>query len=257
MAINNQQHQFYVGTSGLVLPVPNKQSFPVAFKHKSRLAYYAHLFNSLEVNSSFYKVPRAATIARWAQEVGDNFTFTFKLSRAITHNKSLAFDDALVKQFMQVISEAGNKKGCLLIQFPKCTQVNVKQLGKLLACVQQHNKAGWLVSVECRNMGWYIDEVYKLLEKFGAGLVIHDMPGSVPPTLQPWTNHIYLRYHGVLGDYKGTYEPHFLQQQANIIAGHIKNGLTVYAYFNNTIGLAVENVATLREYVQALAPASL
>ena len=249
--------QFFAGTSGLVLPVPNKQAFPAAFKDKSRLGYYAHLFNSLEVNSSFYKIPRAATVARWAQQVGDSFTFTFKLYKGITHNKLLAFDKTLVKQFMEVVNEAGNKRGCLLIQFPKSTQVNLGQLGKLLGCVEQHNKIGWGICVECRNIGWYNNDIYKLLDKFDASLVIHDMPGSATPQLQPWTNHVYLRYHGVLGDYKGTYEQHFLQQQANLVVEYLKNGRTVYAYFNNTIGLAVENVATLRSYVEALAGVTL
>lgn len=256
MQLKNTQ-QFFAGTSGLVLPVPNKQAFPDAFRHKSRLAYYAHLLNSLEVNSSFYKVPRAATVARWAQEVGSNFTFTFKLYKGITHNKLLAFDGALVKQFMHVVNEAGAAKGCLLIQFPKSTQVNVKQLGKLLHCLQQHNKIGWQISVECRNMGWYIDEVYLLLQKFGAGLVIHDMPGSATPVLQPLANHVYLRYHGVLGDYKGTYEDAFLQQQAILIAEQISNGRTVYAYFNNTIGQAFENVVSLKRHVSNLAPVTV
>lgn len=253
MQLYNTQ-QFFAGTSGLVLPVPNKQGFPGEFRHKSRLAYYAFLFNSLEVNSSFYKVPRAATVARWAQEAGSNFTFTFKLYRGITHNKLLAFDKVLVKQFMQVINEAGQTKGCLLIQFPKSTPVNIKQLGKLLQCIQQNNKIAWHISVEFRNMGWYNDEVYLLLQKFGAGIVIHDMPGSYTPLLQPWTNHVYLRYHDVLGDYKGTYEQVFLQQQAAIIAEHISYGRAVYAYFNNTIGQALENVVSLKNYVGNLLP---
>lgn len=257
MATYNLQKSFYAGTSGLVLPVPNKQFFPEEFMHKSRLAYYAHLFNSLEVNSSFYKVPRAVTVARWVQEVGDNFAFTFKLYRGITHNKLLAFDKAVVKQFMEVVNEAGNKKGCLLIQFPKSTQVNLTQLTRLLFCIQQQNKIGWHISVECRNMGWYNNDVYNLLQQFDAGLVIHDMPGSVPPLLPPRTNHVYLRYHGVLGDYKGTYEPLFLQQQADKIIAYLNDGRTVYAYFNNTIGLAVENVATLKSYVHQLLAVAL
>ena len=64
---------FYSGTSGLVLPFPNKQSCPPEFHDKPRLAYYASLFNSLEVNSSFYKVPMAATVKKWADGVPDGF----------------------------------------------------------------------------------------------------------------------------------------------------------------------------------------
>ena len=93
--------KFYGGTSGLVLPVANKLAFPPAYQDKSRLTYYASLFNSLEVNSSFYKIPMA-TIKRWAIEVPEGFKFTFKLFKGITHNKGLVFEDALVEKFMQV-----------------------------------------------------------------------------------------------------------------------------------------------------------
>src|ERR1700742_2047581 len=103
--------KFYTGTSGLALPVPNKQFYPEAFKGKSRLSYYASLFNSIEINSSFYKTPIASTVRRWVQEVPEDFRFTFKLSKAVTHNKPMAFDDAVLEKFMEAIDEAGAKKG--------------------------------------------------------------------------------------------------------------------------------------------------
>jgi len=73
--------------------------FPPGYQNKSRLEYYASLFNSLEVNSSFYKVPMATTVQRWAACVPENFQFTFKLWRGITHNKGLEFIQADVDHF--------------------------------------------------------------------------------------------------------------------------------------------------------------
>src|ERR1044072_276638 len=87
------------GTSGLVLPVPNKKAFPPEFKDKSRLTYYGSLFNSIEINSSFYKIPQAATVKKWADSVPDNFAFTFKLWREITHIKGLAYQPEDVLRF--------------------------------------------------------------------------------------------------------------------------------------------------------------
>src|ERR1700750_2709537 len=109
---------FFAGTSGMVFAEPNKSAFPPAFRDQSRLAYYASLFNSLEVNSSFYKVPLATTVQRWATEVPDDFRFTFKLWREITHVKGFDYRPEDVHRFMQVIAQAGDKKGCLLLQFP-------------------------------------------------------------------------------------------------------------------------------------------
>ncbi|HEY8898156.1 MAG TPA: DUF72 domain-containing protein, partial [Niastella sp.] len=83
---------YKAGTSGLVLPVPNKQSFPPEFSDKSRLTYYASLLNSIEINSSFYKVPQPATVRKWADSVPDDFVFTFKLWQEITHVKGFAYN---------------------------------------------------------------------------------------------------------------------------------------------------------------------
>ncbi len=81
-----ETNNFYSGISGLVLPVPKAQ-YPPEFQDNSRLQYYASLFNSLEVNSIFYKLPRSSTIANWVESVPDNFRFTFKLSKTVTHVK--------------------------------------------------------------------------------------------------------------------------------------------------------------------------
>lgn len=242
--------RFFYGTSGLVLPVPNKQSFPKAFRLKSRLSYYGHLFNSIEINSSFYRIPMHATIARWREETPAGFKFTFKLYRAVTHNKLLYFDESLVTKFMQVINEAGDKKGCILIQFPAGTGIHLPQLSRLLSSISNNNE-GWRLSVEFRNKTWYNAETYALLKSFTASMVIHDMPASATPPVKAWTNHVYLRYHGEKGDYKGDYPFSFLQTQASAIAGYLKQGKTVYAYFNNTIGNAVNNVSALNNAVKS------
>lgn len=67
--------RFFSGTSNMVLPVKNRSFFPKEFLHKTRLAYYAHLFNSVEINASFYKVPLARTVAKWIQKFQMIFVF--------------------------------------------------------------------------------------------------------------------------------------------------------------------------------------
>ena len=78
-----------IGTSNIVVP-GNRQSFPPGFRDKSRLHYYASLFNTVELNSTFYKVPMASTFNKWSLDVPENFQFTIKLWRDITHVKNLA-----------------------------------------------------------------------------------------------------------------------------------------------------------------------
>ncbi|PWV49596.1 DUF72 domain-containing protein [Chitinophaga sp. S165] len=239
--------KFYSGTSGLVLPVANKQAFPPEFRDKSRLTYYASLFNSLEVNSSFYKVPMATTTKRWASEVPDDFRFTFKLFREITHNKALAFDNTLVEKFMHVIDQVGNKKGALLVQFPaSITYDNLSQLKKILTSIRKFDKANdWDLCVEFRNVSWYRVETYKLLERYRAAMVIHDMPASAPPLIDSWTDFEYVRFHGPAGDYKGGYTDELLKEYAGKMEYWLKKEKTVYTYFNNTIGGAITNLMTM------------
>ena len=244
---------FYSGTSGLALPVRNKLQYPAEYQDKSRLCYYSSLFNSMEINSSFYKIPQAKTIRRWADDVADNFLFTFKLWRNITHNKSLAFDPEDVKRFINVINEAGYKKGALLLQLPaSITNINLRQLEILLNEIKHCDKnSKWKVAVEFRNRSWYNEEVYALLGNYRATIVMHDMPNSITPMIASVANFVYLRFHGPNGGYRGSYKDAFLYEYAQYIKQWRQDRKDVFVYFNNTMGDAVKNLITLNEYVNA------
>lgn len=173
---------FYSGTSGIVNPVP-QSLYPPEFQGKSRLTYYASLFNSIEINSSFYKLPKASTVSKWADSVSDNFQFTFKLSKAITHAKGLDFNAEDIDQFMQVIAPVGNKNGCLLVQFPPGLKIKkMDQLQKLLVSIKGANPDNiWKVAIEFRNQSWYHEEVYDLLHQNNISIVIHNLPAAATP----------------------------------------------------------------------------
>ncbi len=249
--INKLKLNFYSGTSGLALTIP-KRLFPPEFHDKTRLDYYASLFNSIEINSSFYKVPMASTVSKWSETLPHDFKFTFKLWRGITHNKKLVFNPEDVDHFIKTIDHVGDKKGCLLIQFPpSLTILNIDQLKNLLQCIRKADRdKQWLTAVEFRNKSWYQQEVYDLLDEDTISLVIHDHPSSVTPLIKSATELVYLRYHGINGDYKGSYTNEFLQDRALQIENWLKDGKTVYTYFNNTIGDAVKNLITLNELIR-------
>lgn len=201
------QHQLYMGTSGLVLPYKNSQAYPRAFEGWSRLRVYGTLFNSIEVNSIFYKLPKAATVAQWSASVGGDFRFTFKLWKQITHNKSLHFEPSDVEKFFEVIDGASDKQGCILVQFPASVrQVLYGKVESLLACIQQFNQKNWPVAVEFRHASWYHAQTYELLNAYDAAMVFHDKSGSVSPHPALNAGHAYLRFHGPDGNYKGSYD---------------------------------------------------
>lgn len=242
--------RFYGGTSGLVLPVPNKQHYPDEYRERSRLCYYGSLFNTIEINSSFYKIPMAKTVARWADDVPDGFKFTFKLWKAITHNKLLVFDQSDVYRFMDVIAQAGNRKGCLLIQFPaSITSEYMKPFRSLLQMVLKANKRdGWPISIEFRHASWYEKKNLRWLQQRQINVVSHDIP-PVTPFVDSGTEWVYLRFHGPEKGYRGSYADEVLQKYADHIHAFLGQGKAVYAYFNNTLGNAVGNLQTLKRMV--------
>ena len=249
---SNQHTNFYSGTSGLVLPVANKLGYPAEYRDRSRLTFYASLFNSVEINSSFKKLPMARTVEKWAASVPSKFQFTFKCWSAITHNKGLAFNPEDVQKIFQLIAGVGNKKGCLLVQFPGSLQSNCFQQLKLLLQTIRENDPDeeWKVAVEFRNESWYEKNTYNLLDEQHMALVLHDLPKSAPPLNRITSSFIYLRFHGPEKGYRGSYSEVFLNSYAQLIKGWMLSGKVVYVYFNNTLGAAVHNLQTLNSLIK-------
>ena len=243
--------QFYSGTSGLNLPVPRSQ-YPAEFREKTRLHYYAPLFNSIEINSIFYKLPRHATVVNWANAVPGNFRFTFKVSKTITHVKGLDFAAQDVDDFIKTVENIGDKKGCLLAQFPPSLTIeNINQLQKLLETLgEATDSRNWKIAMEFRNSSWYEREVYELLEEFNVSMVIHDITRSATPLSEVRGDFIYLRFHGPEPRYRGDYSDDVLKHYALLIKAWLNEKKTVYAYFNNTAGAAVKNLQSLNGYLK-------
>lgn len=238
------ENNYYSGTSNLVLPVKNKSFFPEAFQAGSRLTYYASLFNSIEINASFYRMPLARTVQKWSNEVSDDFRFTFKLHQSVTHSLPGQFNLQPLPAFMEAISATG-KRGCLLVQLPPKFGPELLQLAKLLNALQPYE---WRMAVEFRQQSWYTEEVFELLKQFDAAMVIHDLHRSASPQ-QLTASHIFLRFHGPEPNYRGSYEEAYLAEYAEHIKDWLAAGQSVYAYFNNTLGAAVQNLQTLNRLV--------
>lgn len=239
-----------IGTSNVVVP-GNKNSFPPAFRSKSRLHYYASIFNTVEINSSFYKIPLQRTYERWITEVPGDFRFTLKLNKEITHVKELKTGLSTIEKFMQTAEGIGSKKGCILVQFPgKITLDHFGKVELILQHLQMHDPGnGWNKAVEFRNDTWYTGETWELLDEYGAAMVLHDIPRSKMNEVHGNAGFVYLRFHGQKGDYRGSYTDKFLKEKAAEIKSWTKQGNDVYAYFNNTIGSAYENALQLMKYI--------
>ncbi|WP_018616575.1 DUF72 domain-containing protein [Segetibacter koreensis] len=248
--INQSSGILRIGTSGIVVP-GTKHSFPAEFRLKSRLNYYSSLFNTVEINSTFQKIPMLSTFEKWSQDVPEEFQFTVKLCREITHVKQLNFDVENIDTFINAANCIGNKKGCLLVQFPGSItaeySTQVEQILLRLQKLDQENK--WRKAIEFRSVTWYSSQTYQLLDMYGASMVLHDMPKSKNFEINKEATFIYCRYHGPQGDYRGSYSNDFLKEQSAKILGWLNEGKDVYAYFNNTMGDAFANAMSLKAMV--------
>jgi uncharacterized protein YecE (DUF72 family) len=239
-----------IGTSGIVLP-GNKSTFPEAFRNATRLNYYSSLFNSVEINSSFYKIPLATTFSKWTNEVSDNFKFTVKLWRGVTHTKKLVFSPEDIKNFIQSANNLTSKAGCLLIQFPaSISDKFIPEVEAILMLIHKLNsQSQWTPVVEFRHNSWYQASTYEMLDSYNSSLVIHDMPNSKTPIDYEPNQLAYFRFHGPTGRYNGSYSDDFISQQAKQINHWKRSGKEIYVYFNNTMGDALKNAQLLQELV--------
>ncbi|WP_316850606.1 DUF72 domain-containing protein [Pedobacter agri] len=243
---------YYTGTSGLLLPVPNKAFYPEEYQNRSRLCYYGSLVNSIEINSSFYKIPQPSTVKKWRAEVPENFRFTFKLFKGITHHPGLAFDPKEIARFFEVINEAADKKGCLLVQFPPSVRMtHFPQIQQLMAELRRCDPLEeWKIALEFRHASLYVGEISELLAEFKMASVIHDKRNAASPMQMDEAPFVYLRFHGPGGNYKGSYTEALLAEYASYIKDWMDEGKTVFSYFNNTMGDAHANLKTLNEMVK-------
>ncbi len=243
--------QVRIGTSGIVLP-GNKTKFPAEFQTGTRLHYFGSLFNTLEINASFYKIPKRSTFEKWASEVPSDFKFTVKLWRGITHAKKLEFSAGDLASFMHAAGGLGDRAGCLLIQFPASIRIeNVEEVEGILKELQSLNQhSQWQLAIELRHNSWYQSTAYSMFEHYGAVPVLHDMPQSTPPMedlLNADQSCIYLRFHGPTGQYNGSYSHQHLDRYAHYIDEWRAAGKDVYIYFNNTVGSALQNAQYLQD----------
>ena len=190
-------------------------------------------------------------MVKWSKEVPERFQFSFKLIKEVTHAQKQKINLAPVQDFMAAVT-AMPKPGCLLVQLPPTFKPDLVQLRALLVELKNYD---WPVAVEFRHPDWYNDAAFDLLSGLDIALVLHDMRGSRTPMAITARNHAYVRFHGPEAGYRGSYPDDYLVEFARKIHGWIDHGRTVYCYFNNTLGSAVENLLTLNRLVGQSNPA--
>lgn len=223
----------YIGTSGFAFDKWQGRFYPDDVDKKRLLAYYAQVFNTVEINSSFYHLPKPATIRQWQKQVPEDFRIVLKVSRYITHRKKLMESLAAVKVFMSSAKYLKTRRGPLLLQLPPGLKPQFARLEEVLKSFRKVAGKDWQIAVEIRQADWYGSGLNRLLDKYGASLVVHDMPGSRCDEPNEKSDFVYMRFHGPKGDYHGKYAPRNLSGPAKKVRKWLGQGKDVYVFFNN------------------------
>lgn len=191
---------------------------------------YAAVFDTVELNNSFYRLPSPAAFRRWRERTPPGFLFAVKASRYLTHLKKLKDPVDPLARFFEAAQELGPKLGPVLYQLPPNWPANVDRLRTFLHALPRRVRH----VMEFREPSWYSPVVLDLLEKAGVALCLHDMPGCATPRVRigPF---VYVRFHGVTR-YGGRYDDEALGSWAGWLAVEHERGRDVFAYFNNDMG---------------------
>jgi uncharacterized protein YecE (DUF72 family) len=235
--------KLYVGTSGWCYDNWVRNFYPEDLNRNKWLEYYSKFFNTVEINNSFYHLARKETFKNWALQTPDDFVFVVKTSRYITHIKKLV--DCL-EPFKKLLGSAlglGKKLGLFLFQLPPNLKKNIIRLKDFFKIIPKNYR----YIFEFRNESWFCDEVYNLLNEFGAGITISSSP-SFPYHEIITGNFCYIRMHGSTQLYSSSYSKEELQKFIVIIRQNLKKNINTYVYFNNdAFGYAIENARKLVE----------
>jgi uncharacterized protein YecE (DUF72 family) len=217
--------------------------YPTGLPTGRWFGHYASLFDTVELNTTFYRLPAESTVDGWAAQAPPNFLYAVKLGRFGTHRKKLLDPAPWLARHLERTTRLGDHMGPHLVQLPPRWRRDTPRLDDFLAAAP--TSVRW--AVEVRDPTWLHDDVFDVLHRHGAALCIHDLLADHPwERTAGWT---YLRFHGpqaVDRAYAGRYGGHRLARVAARLEGWLAEGTDVFAYFNNDQeGHAVADAAWL------------
>jgi uncharacterized protein YecE (DUF72 family) len=249
----------YVGTSGFSYDDWVGPYYPEGLEKKDWLAFYAKEFKTLEINFTYYRMPGARSLAQMAQKVPDDFSFTVKATKEMTHTREA--DPALFEKFVAALEplRQANKFGAVLAQFPASFH-NTPENQDYLRAFREH----WgdlPVVVEFRNADWLTEETFALLREENLGFCCVDEPrlkGLLPPIARATAAIAYVRFHGrnaqkwwqheqAYERYDYTYKPEELREWTPKIEHLNQEANKTFVFANNHyLGQGIETARQLK-----------
>ena len=218
--------------------------YPPRLPPRRWLEFYAQHFNSVEVNATFYRLPKEQAVANWVRESPPGFLFAVKMSRYVTHIKRLRDLPPSIELFYSRIRPlAGSSKlGPVLWQLPETFRREDERLAQALDALPPGRHC-----FEFRHESWFVEDVYELLRRSGVALVIGDTPRRPFQAHELTADWTFIRFHHGTRGRRSNYSETELEEWAQRIEVWAREA-DVYAYFNNdSNGYAVRNGHWLRK----------
>ncbi len=236
-----------IGTSGYQYRHWKGVLYPPPAPARQWFDLYASRFDTVEINATFYHLPAEGTFDAWRERAPAGFLYALKFSRYGSHLRRLLDPEPTIGLFVERARRLGPLLGPVLVQRPPRWQPLPARLEAFLDAAPRDLR--W--AVEFRDPRWLVPDVFRILERAGAALCVHDkIPAHPDRPTAPW---VYLRYHGHVPH--GAYSAARLRPEARRIATWLSRGMDVYAYFNNDPhGHAVRDAERLRSMVEGSRP---
>jgi len=211
------------------------------------LAHYIRHFDTVEINNSFYRLPKAETFSAWREATPEDFCFAVKASRFITHMKKLKDPQNALENFLPPAEALGEKLGPILFQLPPHWPVNTERLAEFLSVLPRKHRYAF----EFREHSWHTPRVYDILRRCNAAFCIFELAGRHSP-IEITANWSYIRLHGPEGPYQGSYAHRQLEQWAERIVNWSSELEGVYLYFDNDqAAYAAQNAKALKSLLSS------
>lgn len=241
-----KEKHIHIGTSGWHYEHWEGPFYPGHISSDKYLEYYSKFFHTVEINSSFYKLPDKETILEWRETVPEKFIFSMKASRYITHMKKLRDPGPAVYNLITTISLFKDKLGPILFQLPPNWHVNPERLDSFIKSLPQDYRYAF----EFRDTSWFDDRIYDILEKYNTAFCIYEIGGLLSPRIVT-ADIVYIRLHGPDGPYRGQYSTSVLAEWAGTFSKWLKGGKEIFCYFDNDeAGYAPQDAMMLQDLVR-------
>jgi uncharacterized protein YecE (DUF72 family) len=221
----------HVGCSGWQYADWKGRFYPAGLAQTHWLEHYSEHFETVEINSAFYRLPEAGVFERWAASTPTDFVFSVKASRYLTHVRRLRDPSAPVQRLVERAGALGSKLGPVLLQLPPNLRIDVDALRATLEAFPSESR----VAVEPRHPSWHCDEFFDLLCEFDASFCLSDKGGKRSP-LRRTADWGYVRFHEGRASPPPCYGRAALSGWAARLADMWGADADVFVYFNNDHG---------------------